>query len=283
MAVKTYKPTTPSRRSMTWYDFSVLTTSRPEKSLIKSLHSTAGRNNQGRVTTRHRGGGHKKLYRILDFRGYDKLNIPARVATVEYDPYRTSWIVLLHYADGEKRYVLAWRGVAVGDMVTCGDQALLKPGNRKLLKDIPDGFAIHNLELLPQTKGKMIRSAGQSGVISWRDEEKRLVYVKLPSGEVRMFYETCRATIGVVSNEDHKNIVVGKAGRMRWMGRKPVVLGKSMNPVDHPHGGGEGHTDLGLKYPKAFNWRPVAPGMKTRSKKKASSKFIAQRRKTRFK
>jgi large subunit ribosomal protein L2 len=223
------------------------------------------------------------LYRVLDFRGYDKLNIPARVATIEYDPYRTAWIALLHYADGEKRYVLAWRWISVGDTVICGDQALLKPGNRKILKDIPDGFTVYTLELLPQTKGKIIRSAGQSGIISWRDEEKKLVYVKLPSGEVRMFYETCRATIGVVSNEDHKNIVIGKAGRMRWMWRKPVVLGKSMNPVDHPHGGGEGHTDLGLKYPKAFNGRPVAPGMKTRASKKASSKFITQRRKTRFK
>lgn len=220
---------------------------------------------------------------MMDFRWYDKLNIPAKVASVEYDPYRTSHIALLHYADGEKRYVLAWRWVNVGDVVLCGDQALLKPGNRKLLKDIPDGFTIYNLELLPQTKGKLIRSAGQSGVISWRDEEKKLVYVKLPSGEVRMFYETCRATIGIVSNEDHKNIVIGKAGRMRWMWRKPFVLGKSMNPVDHPHGGGEGHTDLWLKYPKAFNGRPVAPGMKTRATKKASSKFITQKRKTRFK
>ncbi len=268
---------------MTGYDFSILTTDRPEKSLTKSLHAHAGRNNQWRVTTRHRGGGHKKLYRILDFRWYDKLNIPAQVATIEYDPYRTSWIVLLHYADGEKRYVLAWRWVQVWDVIHCGDQAVLKPGNRKLLKDIPDGFAIHNLELLPQTKGKIIRSAGQSWTISWRDEDKKLVYVKLPSGEVRMFYETCRATIGVVSNEDHKNIVIGKAGRMRWKWRQPFVLGKSMNPVDHPHGGGEGHTDLWLKYPKAFNGRPVAPGMKTRSKKKASNKFITQRRKTRFK
>lgn len=283
MALKTYKPTTPSRRSMTWYNFSELTASRPEKSLTVSLWKTAGRNNQGRVTARHRGGGHKKLYRIMDFRGYDKANIPARVASVEYDPYRTSWIVLLSYADGEKRYVLAWRWAKVGDVVICGSDALLKPGNRKILKDIPDGFTVYNLELLPQTKGKMIRSAWQSGTISWRDEEKKLVYVKLPSGEVRMFYETCRATIGIVSNEDHKNIVLGKAGRMRWMGRKPYVLGKSMNPVDHPHGWGEGHTDLWLKYPKAFNGRPVAPGMKTRSKKKASNKFIAQRRKTRFK
>jgi len=220
---------------------------------------------------------------MIDFRGYDKLNIPATVATVEYDPYRTSWIVLLNYADGEKRYVLAWRWVSVWTVVMCGNQGVLKPGNRKILKEIPDGFTIYNLELLPQTKGKIIRSAGQSWTVSWRDEEKKLVYVKLPSGEVRMFYETCRATIWVVSNEDHKNIVIGKAGRMRWMWRKPYVLGKSMNPVDHPHGWGEGHTDIGLKYPKAFNGRPVAPGMKTRTKKKASNKFIAQRRKTRFK
>lgn len=176
------------------------------------------------------------MYRMLDFRGYDKLNIPANVATVEYDPYRSAWISLLSYADGEKRYVLAWKDIKVGTSVMCGEQAQLRPGNRKQLKDIPDGFTIYNLEFLPNTKGKIIRSAGQSGVISGRDEEKKLVYVKLPSSEVRMFYETCRATIGVISNEDHKNIVLGKAGRMRRKGRKPVVLGKSMNPVDHPHG-----------------------------------------------
>lgn len=283
MAVKTYKPTTPSRRSMTWYNFSALTTAHPEKSLTISMHKTAWRNNQWRITSRYRGGWHKKLYRIMDFRGYDKLNIPARVAEVEYDPYRTSWIVLLNYADGEKRYVLAWKWVNQWDTVMCWSDAALKSGNRKILKEIPDWFTVYNLELIPQTKGKMIRSAGQSGVVSWRDEEKKIVYVKLPSGEVRMFYETCRATIGIVSNEDHKNIVLGKAGRTRRLGRKPFVLGKSMNPVDHPHGWGEWHTDLWLKYPKAFNGRPVAPWMKTRSKKKASNKFIAQRRKTRFK
>lgn len=223
------------------------------------------------------------MYRILDFRAYDKLNIPATVASIEYDPYRTAYIALLNFADGEKRYVLAWKGIQVGTTVICGSDAVLKPGNRKILKDIPDGFSIYNLELIPQTKGKMIRSAGQSATISGRDEEKRLVYVKLPSSEIRTFYETCRATIGVVSNEDHKNMVLGKAGRKRWLGRRPYVLGKSMNPVDHPHGGGEGHTSIGLRYPKAFNGRPVPFGKKTRAKKKASNKFITQKRKTRFK
>lgn len=283
MAVKTYNPTTPSRREMTWYDFGMLDTVRPEKHLTTFLGKNAWRNNQGRVTARHRWWWHKKLYRAVDFRWYDKLNIPATVSSIQYDPYRTAWIALVFFADGEKRYVLAWKGCKKGDVVLCWSDALLKPGNRKQLKDIPDGFTVFNLEFLPQTKAKLIRSAGQSWTISWRDEEKKLVYVKLPSGEVRMFYETCWATIWIVSNDDHKNIVLWKAWRSRWMGRKPYVLGKSMNPVDHPHGGGEGHTDLWLRYPKAFNGRPVPPGKKTRKSKKSSNKFIAQRRKTRFK
>jgi len=221
---------------MTGYDFSGLTRSEPEKSLTVSLHSTAGRNNKGRITTRHRGGGHKRLYRIIDFRGYDKLNIPAKVASVEYDPYRTVRIALVQYADGEKRYVLAWKNINVGDAIMTGDQAKLTAGNRKMLRDIPDGFSVHNVELTPNTKGKLMRSAGSSATLTGRDEVQGMVYLKMPSGEIRKFHDHCRATIGVLGNEDHKNIVIGKAGRMRWMGRRPVVLGKSMNPVDHAHG-----------------------------------------------
>lgn len=224
------------------------------------------------------GGGHKRQYRIVDFRGYDKLNIPAKVATVEYDPYRTTRIVLLNYVDGEKRYALAWKGVSVGMTVMTGDQAGLDAGNRKQLKDIPEGFNIYNLEYTPFTKGKTVKSAGSFAVISGRDENLHLVFVKLPSGEVRKFNEKCWATIGQLGNEDHKNIVIGKAGRARWMGLKPNVLGKSMNPVDHPHGGGEGHAEIGLRFPKSHTGKPVPPGKKTRSSKKWSSKFIVSKR-----
>ena len=278
MAVKTYKPYTPSRRSMVGYDFSDITKTRPEKSLTKTLGSTAGRNQYGRVTSRFMGGGHKRLYRIIDFRGYDKLNIPAKVAAVEYDPYRTVRIALVNFADGEKRYVLAWKGVKVGDVFMTGDQAGLTHGNRKQLKDIPEGFQVYNLEFTPFTKGKIIKSAGSYAEIVGKDETLRLVFVKLPSGEVRKFDEKCYATIGQLGNEDHKNVVIGKAGRQRWMGVKPHVLGKSMNPVDHPHGGGEGHAEIGLRFPKSFNGRPVPAGKKTRSSKKWSSKFIVSKR-----
>lgn len=279
MAVKTYTPYTPSRRTLVWYDFSDLTTNEPQKSLTVSLGRSSGRNNQGRITSRFRGWGHKRLYRIIDFRGYDKLNIAARVTSVEYDPYRTARIVLLNYVDGEKRYQLAWKGAAVGDVVLTGPDAKILPGNRKQLKDIPDGFTVYNLEVTPLSKWKLLRSAGMSAALMGRDEVEGIVYIKLPSGEVRKFHQECYATIGILSNEEHKNIVIGKAGRMRWLGRKGRVLGKSMNPVDHPHGGGEGHTDIGLKSPKAFNGRVVAPGKKTRSAKKWSSWFIVTRRK----
>jgi large subunit ribosomal protein L2 len=279
MAVKTYVPYTPSRRTLVGYDFSDLTASKPEKSLTVSLGRTAGRNNQGRVTSRFRGGGHKRLYRLIDFRGYDKLNIPAKVVSVEYDPYRTARIVLLQYGDGEKRYQLAWKGAHVGDTIITGPDAKILPGNRKHLKDIPDGFTVYNLEVTPNTKWKLLRSAGMAATLMGRDEQEGIVYIKLPSGEVRKFHEHCYATIWVVSNEEHKNIVIGKAGRSRWLGRKGRVLGKSMNPVDHPHGWWEGHTDISLKAPKAFNGRNVAPGKKTRSSKKWSSGFIVTRRK----
>lgn len=278
MAVKTYKAYTPSRRSMVGYDFSDITKKRPEKSLTKFLGSTAGRNQYGRITSRFMGGGVKRLYRIIDFRGFDKLNIPAKVVAIEYDPYRTVRIALVSFADGEKRYVLAWKGVKVGDSFMTGDQAALTAGNRKQLKDIPEGFQVFNLEFTPFTKGKIIKSAGSYAEIVGKDEALHVVFVKLPSGEVRKFDEKCFATIGQLGNEDHKNVVIGKAGRQRWMGRKPHVLGKSMNPVDHPHGGGEGHAEIGLRYPKAFNGRPVPAGKKTRSSKKWSTKFIVSKR-----
>ena len=268
---------------MTGYDFSDLTTDKPEKSLTKFIKSKAWRNNKGRITTRHRGGGHKRLYRMVDFRRYDKANIPAKVVTVEYDPFRTCRIVLLNYADGEKRYALAWKNVSVGDQVMCGEDSKLAPWNTRQLKDIPDGFTVFNLEVTPWTKAKLVRSAGSYATVTWKDEESWLVYIKLQSWEVRKFDEKCWATIGVVGNEEHKNIVIGKAGRARWLWRRPVVRGKVMNPVDHPHGGGEWSTDIALKYPKSFRWVPVPPGKKTRKKKKWSDKFIVKRRKTRFK
>jgi len=279
MWIKTYKPYTPSRRFMTGYTFEEITKTEPEKSLVKFIKSKAGRNNQWRITVRFRWGGHKRLYRIVDFRWYDKLNIPATVKSIEYDPYRTARIALVSYADGEKRYVLAWKGAKVGDVVMTGDQAPLKDWNRKQLKDIPDSFMIYNLEVTPFTKWKLFRSAGSYGVVMGRDEQEGIVFVKMPSGEVRKFNEKCWATIWTVSNEEHKNIVIWKAGRSRWLGRRPHVLWKSMNPVDHPHGGWEGHTTIGLKYPKSFSGKPVPPGKKTRKKKKWSDKFIVQRRK----
>lgn len=264
---------------MTGYGFEEITKTKPEKTLTKFLKSKAGRNNQGRITTRSRWGGHKRLYRIVDFRGYDKLNIPAKVAAIEYDPYRTCRIALIYFADWTKRYVLAWKGIKVWDEIMCGEKWLLEPGNRKQLKDIPEGFTVYNLEITPFTKWKMVRSAWSFATITGKDEQTHKVFIKLQSWEVRKFDEKCYATIWVIGNEEHKNIVIGKAGRMRWMGRRPHVLGKSMNPCDHPHGGGEWHTDIALKYPKSFTGRPVPPGKKTRNKKKWSNKFIVTSRK----
>lgn len=277
MPIKTYKPYTPSRRFMTWYTFEELTKKEPEKSLVKFIKSKAWRNNQWRITVRFRGWWHKRLYRIIDFKWYDKLNIPAKVASVEYDPYRTAWIALLKYVDGEKRYVIAWDGIKVGDIVMTWPKAKFEPGNRKQLKDIPEGFTIFNLEVTPFTKWKLIRAAWTFWTIMGKDENEGVVYVKMPSGEIRKFDEKCWATIWKVSNEDHKNIVIWKAGRNRRLWRRPHVLWKSMNPVDHPHGWWEWHTTIGLKYPKSFSGKPVPPGKKTR-KKKWSDKFIVQRR-----
>ena len=282
MAIKTYKPFTPSRRYMTGYDFSVLTTNSPHKPLTKFIRSKAWRNNRWRITVRHRWWRHKRLYRTIDFRWYDKFNIPAKVTTIEYDPFRTCHIALLTYTDGEKRYVLAWKNANVWDVVMVWDQALLKPWNRKKLKNIPDWFSIYALEVTPNTKWKLVRSAWSYATITGRDEENGLVYVKLQSWEVRKFHDSCWATIWVVWNDEHKNVVIGKAWRSRRLWRRPVVRGKVMNPVDHPHGWWEWATDLAMN-PKSFRWRAVSPGMKTRKKKKRSDKFIVSRRKTRFK
>ena len=280
MAVKKYKPYTPSRRFMIGYDFSDITQKRPEKSLTKTLGRTGGRNNQGRITSRFMAGGHKRLYRIIDFKGYNKIDIPARVAAVEYDPYRTARIVLLNYVDGEKRYVLAWKWATAGQVVMNGNKGEIAAGNRRQLKDIPEGMNIFNLEITPFSEGKLIKSAGSLATIAGRDDALKVVFVKMPSGEVRKFNENCWATIGELSNGDHKNVVIGKAGRQRWLGRKPRVLGKNMNPVDHPLGGGEAHSPIGSKRgSKSFSGKLVASGMKTRRGKKWSDKFIVSKRK----
>jgi len=279
MAIKKYKPYTPSRRFMIGYDFSAITAKKPEKSLTVSVGRTGGRNNQGRITTRWMGGGHKRLLRIIDFKGYDKCDIPGKVATIEYDPYRTSRIALINFVDGEKRYVLAWKWAAVWDEIMNGEKSPIKAWNRKKLKDIPEGMTVYNLEVTPLSKGKLIKSAGSSAALVGRDEAQKVVFVKLPSGEVRKFNEECWATIGEISNDQHKNIVIGKAGRQRWLGRKPRVLGKNMNPVDHPHGGWEGHSPIGSKrWPKSFTGKNVSAGIKTRKAKKWSSKFIVTKR-----
>lgn len=281
MAVKTYKPYTPSRRFMVWYDFSDITKTTPEKSLTTFIGKTGGRNNQWRTTSRFRGGWHKKLYRILDFKGYDKIGIGAKVAAIEYDPYRTARIALLHYIDGEKRYVLAWKGIKVGQVIQNGEKGEIAPGNRKQLKNIPEWVNVFALETTPFTKGKLVRSAWGYATLVGKDEQKALVFIKFPSWEVRQFNEKCWATIGEVGNDQHKHIVIGKAGRKRWMGRKPKLIGKNMNPVDHPLGGGEGHASIGSKrWPKSISGKIVSAGIKTRKKKKWSDKFIVTKRKS---
>lgn len=279
MALKKYEPYTPSRRYMIWYDFSELTKKRPEKSLTKTLWRTWGRNNSGKAVTRSMGGGHKRLYRLIDFKWYDKLNIPAKVASIEYDPYRTSRIALLNYVDGEKRYVLAWKNIKVGDIVLCGDQAPIAHGNRKQLKDVPEWVNVFNLEVTPFSSGKLIKTAWGYASIVGKDALLKVVFIKLPSGEVRKFNENCFATLWEIGNDQHQHIVIGKAGRQRWLGKKPHVLGKNMNPVDHPHGWGEWHSPIGLKkWQKSFAGKRVTPGIKTRKNRKWSTKFIISKR-----
>lgn len=280
MAVKNYKPYTPSRRFMIGYDFSDITKTKPEKSLTKFIWKTWWRNNKWRVTSRFMWWGNKRLYRLVDFKWFDKCDIKAKVSSVEYDPYRTCRIALVNYADGEKRYVLARKNIKVGDEIMNWDKAPIVAGNRKQLKDIPEGMNVFVLEVTPFSKGKLIKSAGSYATIVGKDEATKLVFIKLPSGEVRKFDENCWATIWEIGNDQHKNIVIGKAWRQRWIGKKPKVLWKNMNPVDHPHWGWEWHSSLGMKRKgkKSFTGKNVSPGVKTRKSKKRSTRFIVSRR-----
>ncbi|HHY41609.1 MAG TPA: 50S ribosomal protein L2 [Thermoanaerobacterales bacterium] len=275
MAIKKFKPTSPGRRFMSVASFEEITKKEPERSLVVTLKNKAGRNMQGRLTIRHRGGGHKRKYRIIDFKR-DKDGIPAKVAAIEYDPNRTAYIALLHYADGEKRYILAPDGLRVGDTVESGENADIKPGNALKLAHIPVGTTVHNIELIPGKGGQMVRAAGASAQLMAK--EGGMATLRLPSGEMRMVSENCRATIGQVGNIDHENISIGKAGRSRWLNRRPHVRGVVMNPVDHPHGGGEGKAPIGRKSP-VTPWGKPTLGYKTRKKNKASDKYIVKRRK----
>ena len=274
MAIKVYKAITNGRRNMTSLDFAEITTSKPEKSLLAPLPKKAGRNNQGKITVRHHGGGHKKQYRIIDFKR-NKDNVPAKVATIEYDPNRSANIALLHYVDGEKRYILAPKELQVGQIVVSGEAADIKIGNALPLANIPVGTLIHNIELKPGKGGQLVRSAGASAQVLGK--EGKYVLVRLKSGEVRMILATCRATIGEVGNEQHGLVNIGKAGRTRWLGKRPTVRGSVMNPNDHPHGGGEGRTSIGRKSPMS-PWGKPTLGKKTRSKKARSNKFIVRAR-----
>ena len=275
MAIKTYKPTTPGRRNMSTLANTELTKNvKPERSLMAPLNKTGGRNNLGRITTRHIGGGAKRQYRIIDFKR-NKDGVPAKVATIEYDPNRSANIALLHYLDGEKRYILAPKGVKVGTMIESGVEADIKPGNAKVLADIPEGTIIHNIELKPGRGAQLVRSAGTSAKVLGKEET--YTTVQLASGEVRKILSTCRATIGEVGNESHSLVRIGKAGRSRHMGITPTVRGSAMNPVDHPHGGGEGRTPIGRVAPMT-PWGKKAMGVKTRRDKKSSTKLITRRR-----
>ncbi len=273
MALKVYRPTSPSRRGMTGATFEEITKDRPESSLLLPLKKRAGRNNQGRVTVRHRGGGAKQKLRVLDFKR-DKIGIPGRVRAIEYDPNRTARIALIFYADGEKRYILSPLGLNVDDVIKSGPDAELKPGNTLPLQLLPSGTLIHNIELEKGKGGQLVRSAGGSAQLMAKEGEYALV--RLPSGEMRRIHIDCAATIGQVGNVDHQGVKLGKAGRRRWMGWRPTVRGSAMSPRDHPHGGGEGRTPIGMPGPKT-PWGKPALGYKTR-KRKASDKLIVKRR-----
>lgn len=274
MAIKTYKPVTNGRRNMTSLTYEEITTNKPEKSLVAKKSKKGGRNNQGVITTRHHGGGHKQKYRIIDFKR-NKDNIPGKVATIEYDPNRSANIALINYVDGEKRYILAPKGLEVGMEIISGEEVDIKVGNALPMANIPEGTVIHNIEMQPGKGGQIARSAGVSAQILGK--EGKYVTVRLASGEVRKLLSVCRATIGVVGNEDHGLVNYGKAGRMRWKGVRPTVRGSVMNPNDHPHGGGEGRTSIGRKAPMT-PWGKKAMGVKTRKNKKASTKLIVRRR-----
>ena len=274
MAIKKYKPTTNGRRGMTGLAFDEITAVKPERSLVETLSKTGGRNNTGRITTRHIGGGHKHQYRLIDFKR-NKDAIPAVVATIEYDPNRSANIALLNYADGEKRYILAPKGLSVGMTVVSGDATDIKVGNCCQMKNMPEGTFIHSVELKPGKGGQLARSAGVSAQILGIEE--KYVTLRLASGEVRKVLGVCRATVGIVGNEDHSLVNLGKAGRTRWTGTRPTVRGSVMNPNDHPHGGGEGRTPIGRKSPMT-PWGKKAMGVKTRKTKNASNKLIVRRR-----
>jgi large subunit ribosomal protein L2 len=274
MPTKKYKPTSPARRFMTVSTFEEITSTEPEKSLLAPISNKAGRNSYGRITVRHRGGGNRQKYRIIDFKR-DKDGIPAKVTTIEYDPNRSSNIALLMYADGEKRYILAPNTLKVGESVISGQGADIKPGNAIPMEFIPVGTIIHNLELKPGKGGQLVRAAGNQAQLMGKDSGYALV--RLPSGEMRRISLRCKATIGQVGNLDHENISIGKAGRKRWMGIRPTVRGVVMNPNDHPHGGGEGKSPVGMPSP-VTPWGKPTLGYKTRKKNKQSSKFIVKRR-----
>ena len=274
MAIKKFKPTSPALRQMTVLVSDEITTNQPEKSLLVSLKKNSGRNAHGKITVRHRGGGNRRKYRIIDFKR-NKDGIPAKVATVEYDPNRTANIALLNYADGEKRYILAPVGIKVGDTLMSGPEADIKPGNALALKNMPVGTIIHNIELKPGKGAQLARSAGVSAQLMAKEGTKALL--RLPSGEMRYVSIECKATIGQVGNAEHGNVVIGKAGRVRHMGIRPTVRGSVMNPCDHPHGGGEGRAPIGRSGP-VTPWGKPALGYKTRKKNKASNKLIVSRR-----
>ncbi len=275
MSIKKYKATSNGTRNMSGLDFAEITTDTPEKTLLRPLPKRAGRNSQGRITMRHHGGGHKRQYRLIDFKR-NKDGIPGRVATIEYDPNRSANIALIHYADGEKRYILAPKGLVVNAKIESGENADIKPGNALPLGNIPVGTTVHNVELKPGRGGQLARSAGAEAQILGR--EGKYTLVRLASGEVRLILTTCRATIGQVGNIEHELVRIGKAGRSRWLGKRPTVRGSAMNPVDHPHGGGEGRTPIGRPSPVS-PWGKPTLGKKTRSKNKASNKFIVRKRK----
>ena len=275
MGIKTYKPYTPSRRHMSGSDFSEITTNKPEKSLTVHLKKNAGRNNQGKITVRHQGGGSRRRYRIIDFKRNKKDGIPAKVVSIEYDPNRTANIALICYADGEKAYILAPKGLTVGQEVVSGPEAEIRVGNCLPMSSIPVGTMMHNIELHPGRGGQMARSAGTAAQLMAK--EGKYATLRLPSGEMRMVPIECRATIGEVGNGDHNLINIGKAGRKRHMGIRPTVRGSVMNPNDHPHGGGEGRAPIGRSGPST-PWGKPALGLKTRKKKKASNKLIVRRK-----
>jgi large subunit ribosomal protein L2 len=274
MPTRKFKPITPSRRHMELPDFSELTKKKPEESLLEPLSKTGGRNNQGRVTVRHRGGGHKRLYRIIDF-ARDKWGVPARVVSKEYDPNRSAWITLLHYADGEKRYILSPVNLEIGSVIEAGENIEARVGNALPLKKIPVGAMVHCVEFTPRSRGKLARAAGTACQVM--AVEGGYARLRLPSGEIRLFHEDCMATVGQVGNIDHKNVVHGKAGRVRHLGIRPTVRGTAMNPVDHPHGGGEGRHYVGGP-PRTFSGKP-AKGVRTRKPNKPSDRWIVSRRK----